>query len=190
MTQPANYKTIEQAKLRASFGFIYRSYSNKLYNYFLYRVGYKEAVAEDLVQETFVRAYEKFGSYENRGFSYLTYLMKIAHNLLVNYYRLRQPIPLEQIEDIPIEVFNEVEQKLEAEEVWKAVSDLSPNEQDVIFMKYQREMSVNEISQVIDKSENAVKLLLSRARKKLAGKPCLKQLVYVNYRDTTLSPNF
>ncbi len=173
----AETTTLDKAKLRASFGFLYRTYSNKLYNYFLYRVGYREAVAEDLVQETFIRAYEKFSDYEDRGFSYLTYLMKIAHNLLVNYYRAKQPVPLETVaQEIPIQVFNEVEKEIEAEEVWKAVDNLSPNEADVMYMKYQREMSVHEISEAIDKSENAVKLLLSRARKKLARSSFLREL--------------
>lgn len=185
-----NTAPLEKAKLKASFGFIYRSYANKLYNYFLYRVGYRKAVAEDLVQETFVRAYEKFPNYEDRGFSYLTYLMKIAHNLLVNYYRMRQPVPLDKVTDIPVHVFNEVEKKMEAEQVWKAVDNLSPNEQDVVYMKYQDEMSVHEISEVVDKSENAVKLLLSRARKKLANNALLKELRHLHHPSNTLSHNF
>ena len=169
---------IEQAKLKASFGFIYRNYAKKLYQYFWYRVGYRKSVAEDLTQETFVRAYQKFSQFENRGFSYLTYLMSIAHNQLVNYYRRTRPVSLDQAGDIPVETTPKVETEMEIERLWQAVDDLTANEKDVMFMKYQREMSVREISQVMDKSENAVKLLLSRARKKLAEHPFFQTWEY------------
>ncbi len=178
MTKLQGQKIIEKAKLKASFGFIYRSYADKLYQYFWYRVGYRKPVAEDLMQETFVRAYQKFPSFEDRGFSYLTYLMRIAHNQLVNYYRSRKPVSLEQVGDIPVQDLAKVEKDLEAQQLWKAVEDLSPNERDAMFMKYQREMSVREISQVMNKTENAVKLLLSRARKKLASHPLFQELDY------------
>lgn len=170
---------IEKAKLKASFGFIYRSYANKLFDYFWYRVGFRKSVAEDLVQETFYRAFKKIPSFKDRGLPYFTYLMRVAHNLLVNYYRAKSTISLENTGDIATGGhLKKIEKKMEAEQLWKAVGDLSDNEQDVILMKYKREMSVRDISQVMDKSENAIKLMLSRARKKLAHNPYVAELIF------------
>lgn len=160
---------------------VYVKYADKIYNYFWYRTGHQKDVAEDLMQETFIRAFQHLSKFQVRGYSYLTYLMTIAHNILVNYYRTRKLISLEEIGDVPVEITDTVNRKIEAEKLWKAVQSLSTLERDVILMRYQKEMSIKEIARVMDKTENAVKLLLSRTRKKLAQHPYIKDIV--EFRD-------
>ena len=55
-----------------------------------------------------------------------------------------------------------------AAEVWDLLGVLSDVEQYVILMKYRDGLKVAEIAALLDKSENAVKLHLGRARKKLS----------------------
>ena len=62
------------------------------------------------------------------------------------------------------------------ESLWKAIGDLSPNEQDVLYLKYRRDLKIAQIAAIVGKSENAVKLCLSRARKKLSQHPNLQPI--------------
>ena len=79
--------------------------------------------------------------------------------------------------DVPAEITDSLERKIEAEALWRVVQDLSPTERDAILMRYQKEMSIKDISRIMNRSENAVKLILSRARKKLAQHPYLRDMV-------------
>lgn len=169
---------IKRAKLNPQvFQEIYIKYADKIYNYFWYRIGHQKDVAEDLMQETFIRAFSHLPKFQIRGYSYLTYLTTIAHNILVNYYRGHKLIPLEEVGDVPVEITETVNRKLEAEKLWKAIQNLSVLERDVILMRYQKEMPIKEIAKIMGKTENAIKLLLSRTRKKLSQHPYIKDMV-------------
>lgn len=176
--QSADTDIIKQAKIDPKFFHeVYVKYADKVYNYFWYRTGHQKDIAEDLMQETFIKAFQHLSKFQIRGYSYLTYLMTIAHNILVNYYRSHKMISLEHIGDIPVEITDTVNRKLEAEKLWKAVQDLSTPERDAILMRYQKEMPIKEIARVMGKTENAVKLILSRTRKKLTQHPYIKDMV-------------
>lgn len=176
--QPADIDIIKRAKINPqAFQEIYIKYADKIYNYFWYRTGHQKEVAENLMQETFIKAFQHLPRFQIREYSYLTYLLTIAHNILVNYYRTHRLIPLEEVGDVPIEITHSVHRKLEAEKLWQALQSLSVTERDAILMRYQQEMPIKEIARVMGKSENAVKLLLSRTRKKLSAHPYLKDMV-------------
>lgn len=189
----ANVEIIQRIKANSQvFEELYQKYADKVYSYFWYRTGHQKDVAEDLMQETFFRAFKYLDRFQTRGYSYLTYLLTIAHNILVNYYRSNKMIPLSELDDdidIPAEVTDMIERKAEAENLWKAVQDLSKTDRDVILMFYQKEMSIKDISRVMGRSENAVKLILSRARKKLAKHPYLHDIVgYTNQEQSYTKP--
>ncbi len=172
---------IKRAKANSQiFEELYRKYADKVYNYFWYRTGHQKDVAEDLMQETFLRAFKHLHRFQIRGYSYLTYLLTIAHNVLVNYYRSNRMIPLSELGDdfeIPVEITDSLERKVEAESLWRAIQDLPSTDRDALLMRYQKEMPIKDISRIMGRSENAVKLILSRARKKLAQHPFLRDMV-------------
>lgn len=179
--QESDIGIIKRAKANSQiFEELYRKYADKVYNYFWYRTGHQKDVAEDLMQETFFRAFKHLNRFQIRGYSYLTYLLTIAHNILANYYRSQKMIPLSELGDdfdVPAEVTDSLERKIEAEALWRAIQDLSSAERDALLMFYQKEMPIKDISRVMARSENAVKLILSRARKKLAQHPYLRDMV-------------
>lgn len=162
---------------KEEFDALYKRYIEKIYNYFWYRVGHDQDVAEDLAQETFVRAYQALPQFKVTKKSYLSYLLTIAHNLLVNYYRSPKPISIEATGvDVPEEIWSTIETKDNIRSMWRAVQQLPPNEQDILYLKYQEGYNISEIAEIIGKSENAVKLSLSRIRKKLATHPYLASI--------------
>ena len=153
---------------------LYKKYFKKIYNYFWYRVGHDDDVAEDLAQETFVRAYQALPKYKITKASYLSYLLTIAHNQLVNYYRKPQPISIEATGvDVPEEIWSDIELKDNIRALWRAIQQLPDKERDLLYLKYRKDLSISEIANIVGKSENAVKLSLSRARKKMAAHPYL-----------------
>ncbi len=180
----SDVEIIKKAKANSQiFEELYRKYADKVYNYFWYRTGHQKDVAEDLMQETFYRAFKHLSRFQIRGYSYLTYLLTIAHNILANYYRSKKMIPLSELGeigedfDVPAEITESLERKDEARALWRAIQDLSSAERDALLMFYQKEMPIKDISRVMARSENAVKLILSRARKKLAQHPYLRDMV-------------
>lgn len=162
---------------KEQFNVLYTKYIDKIYNYFWYRVGHDRDVAEDLAQETFVRAYKALPRFKVTGKPYLSYLLSIAHNLLVNYYRSPKPISIEATGvDVPEEIWSKIETKDNIRSIWRAIQQLSSNEKDILYLKYQKGYKVREIAEIVGKSENAVKLTLSRVQKKLAAHPYITSL--------------
>jgi len=74
-----------QANDRAAFNEIVLRYKNKVYNY-IFRMVHSALDAEDLTQETFVRAYLSIRSFQSRA-SLNTWLFRIATNLCIDYSR-------------------------------------------------------------------------------------------------------
>ncbi len=185
--EKTDIKLIENAKKRPDeYDEIYKKYSTDVFNFIWYRVGHDKELAEDLMQEVFVRAFAKLKKFQNRGYSYRTYLLTIAKNVLVNYFKKKKPIlGLDEYEDIPIEITQDQEsnKKIEAGNLWRAVQDLSHTERDVILMHYKNEMPTKDIGRVIGKSTNAIKIILSRSRKKLKENPRINDIL--NYSNTS-----
>ena len=159
---------LERSKSQPShYEAIFKRYAPRVRAYFRRRVGSRE-VAEDLTQETFLKAFDHRHSYRYKGYPYSAYLFRIAHNLLVNHYRKPQPVSLERIEyDPPVRPHY----MRDAEYVWKAVGELTATERAVLEAKYKKGHLVRDIARDLGKSENAIKLILSRARKKLRSSP-------------------
>ncbi len=146
---------------------LYEKYQHKVFNYFFYRVGRDLPLAEDLTQETFLRAFNALAHFEDRNIHYSSYLIMVAHNLLVNYYRMSKPILLDDMSRLSVHTESMSEGEAELSLLWDAVHHLPPVDQDVLTMKYAKDYPVKEIAKRLHKSVNSIKLHLTRARKKL-----------------------
>jgi len=185
-------KLVEQAKEHPeTYEILYRKYSDKVFNYFWYRTGHDKALSEDLMQETFLRAFRDLKKFRVRGYSYLTYLLAIARHLLIDHYRKPTSVPIEAAEDMPYEIIEDLERKSEAEALWHAVQDLPSSNRDILLMRYQDNKSIKDIATITESTENAVKLNLSRTRKKLAKHPYLKDMAeFSGKKRTYTKPRF
>jgi RNA polymerase sigma-70 factor (ECF subfamily) len=156
----------------------YNIYRNRLYFVVLEQVDRDRALAEDLVQETFLAALSSLDKF--RGDSQLyTWLRSIAFHKINDFYRhqAREPKPQESPPDF--DAMKQLEQTggdepapltvMESEEirqsVHQALEGLPQDYQEVLVLKYLEEMPVLEISQVMGRSPKSVEGLLSRARK-------------------------
>lgn len=171
---------IERSRKDASaFGPLYQKYAEKIRGYFLRRVGIKE-VADDLTQDVFLHAFTHIARYRHTGVPYLNYLFAIAHNTLVNYYKKKKTVALDYADEM---TDAESEKAVHARDiahdmrkVRTAAENLAQGERDALFLRYWQEKHIKEIASVTHKSENAVKLALSRGRKKLILHPDVRPI--------------
>ena len=155
----------------------YKLYRNKLYSLILGQVDRDEAIAEDLVQEVFLAALSSLDRFRGDCQLY-TWLRSIALHKINDFYRhqARQPrstepsadyegLELEQTranEPAPHIVMEDEEVR---ESVHQALADLPDDYQEVLVLKYLKDMPVLAISQIMGRSPKSVEGLLSRARK-------------------------
>lgn len=157
-----------------NFGELYEQYFQRVFRYIAGRLGKGKEAAEDLAQDTFARAFRGFSRFQDKGFSYLTYLLRVARNLLIDTYRAsKRIVSLERFgKEMPSngeDAKERIGARMEAETLQKLIQQLKPKEQEILRAFYLEDQSIKEIAKKTEKSVNAVKLALSRARKRLAS---------------------
>ncbi len=147
-----------------------RLYYGKIYNYIFYRLQDKQT-AEDLTQDVFVKLTKSIHLYRPTS-SFSAYLYRIAHNTLVDYYRISV-----QTDEIPEDTtapdsIAEVDAKLDAKQILAQL----PNEQrECIELYYLQELTFREISEVLTIPVSTAK---SRVQRGLAA---CKKMMEVQY---------
>lgn len=141
---------------------LYEKYFPLLERYFFARVSHDHDAALDLAQDVFTRAFEKLPAFHLENASFGTYLLRIAHNLLIDRYRKVSRMDTVRVAEYLGSAVTLPENTLEID--WTL---LSPLDRELMELKYREGYSIREIALRTRLSENAVKLRLSRARKKL-----------------------
>ncbi|MDQ8203090.1 RNA polymerase sigma factor [Pelagicoccus sp. SDUM812003] len=152
---------------RSDFAALVSEHQARLCN-FLYRYTRNRQDAEDLVQDTFVKAYRNLHRYDNR-YSFSTWLYTIARRTAYNHFRDTKPT--ESLEYDLVETSQtpdeEASQEDELSWVWEAATSLKPVFREALTLKYVDDLSIEEISRILGKSQTNVKIILFRARNQL-----------------------
>lgn len=145
----------------------YEMYYDDIYRFILFMIG-DEQCCEDLVHDTFVRAYTALDRYQYRS-NIKTWLFSIAKHLVIDEIRKRKlrklfsPIGFEK--ELPsktnIELY--IENKETVVQLMDAINKLKPNYRVVIILKKIEECSTKEIAEILNWSEEKVRKTLSRA---------------------------
>lgn len=171
-----------QAQDETAFEQIMQLYADRLYNYVLRMVG-NRADAEDIVQETFLRAYQGLPSFDRRA-SLSTWLYRIATNLCIDHQRRRarrvQTVSYADYEDDAGETsewefadthtpspMDAVLHKELQQVVEQAVATLSPKLKTVLLLYDVEELSYEEIARVLNIPMGTVKSRLNHARSQI-----------------------
>jgi RNA polymerase sigma-70 factor, ECF subfamily len=151
-----------------SFMELVRRYESRLLIFMKYKTGNTND-AEDLVQETFLKAYFNIHKYSS-SFKFSTWLFTIASHLAASQYRKLKP-NLQQQETVDDNnPLNEMIEKESSCGLLSLAAALPDNQYQVLWLKYIEDMPIKEISKVVGKSQINVKVILYRARMNLAGK--------------------
>lgn len=153
-----------------AFDMLYSTYFTPLYRYVFIRLKTRED-AEDVVQDTFLKAYQALPRYEHTRDSMLPYLFTIARNLLINHTKKKRPDTMAS-EDMDRNADNgKTSDMAEGKELHlelrTAMEVLSETEREVIELKFFGEQTYAEIAEILDKREDAVRQHVARAMKKM-----------------------
>ena len=151
-----------------AFGVLVERYSERVYALVAGIVG-SGAEAEDLVQESFIKAWSNLHKFACRS-SFATWLYRIAYNTAISTKRARkrelQMVTPAKWLDLPDEVEQSQFTDVDIEQLERAVELLPPRQRAIIELHYRQELS---LAEVVESNENNVKVMIHRARRQLAA---------------------
>ncbi len=148
-----------------AFSQLYDAFFEKIYKFIYFRVNHKE-IAEDLTEEVFIKSWTRIATVQAESFG--GWLYSIAKNIIIDYYRQKK----EQVVDLEgIENFLESDENLsedantviERKMFLRLLKQLTPEQQIIIKLKFIEDLDNAEISELISKSEGAIRVIQHRA---------------------------
>ena len=153
----------------------YEEFSDAIFRYALFQTSNKET-ALDIAQDTFIKTWQylqKGAEVENIK----AFLYRVAKNLIIDHRRKKKSSSLDQILEAGVD-FTEEENVLEEKEkdfekaqdkerVLKAIEKIDEKYKEILLMRYIEEMSIKEIGDILDKSQNHVSVMIHRGVEKL-----------------------
>ncbi|WP_373696246.1 sigma-70 family RNA polymerase sigma factor [Actinomycetospora flava] len=158
-----------------AFGQLFDRYHDTVFRFVLFRLGDRPA-AEDLTQETFVRAYRRITSVSYQGRDIGAWFVTIARNLVLDHVkssRYRLESSTAEVADVAPSTFragpeSEVIAGATHAELLRCVARLGDDQQECIALRFLQGLSVAETAEIMNRNEGAVKALQHRAVRRLA----------------------
>lgn len=155
---------------KCHFEHFYDTYVARIYKFVFYRVGGNKALAEDLTQDVFLKAFEAFDRYDP-ALSQVSWLYTIARNHLINEYAKRKPgVDLEEVEGT-LSVSQDVRPLYAAhhdtEKLLDAIKRLPKDDGELVRMKYLEGWSFDDLEAIFQKQSGTLRVQAMRALKKL-----------------------
>ena len=148
----ANYISGDENSLE----FLVKKHQHRLFN-FIYSKVLDKDTADDIFQDTFIKVIKtlKRGVYNEEG-KFLPWIMRIAHNLVIDYFRKKNRIPLfenndnfdifQLISDGAMNAENAIIDDQIIADLQKIILELPQDQKEVLLMRFYRDMSFKEIA--------------------------------------------
>jgi len=144
----------------------------RLARYAFARTG-NQTDAEDIAAEVFVRAFESLDAFRERGLPMEAWLFRIAHNLVVDRFRRDSRFPRSEESDVEIQDDADpaglAEQRVLMGDVRRAMEHLTPDQREVVRLRFFGGLSSKETAAVMRKKDGAVREMQRAALEKLRG---------------------
>ena len=152
---------------RAALEELYLLHFDRIYSYLHMSVRNRHD-AEDLTNQTFVRMLESIERFEWRKVPISAWLFRIAHNLAMDHFRAsKRWQPEEEVPEPPDSAERSAEdealQAIGRRSMLEMIEDLSPDQQQVLTLKFVFNFGNAEVATILGKTEGAVKSLQHRA---------------------------
>ena len=156
------------------FAVLYDRFSKVVYNK-CYGFSKSKEEAEDLTHDVFIRLFVKLKTFKGNS-KFSTWLYSFTYNFCVNYVQRNTHKKKEKVtvvtdiikdDDFTQEIDDATLFELKSEKLAKALSLIDPADKMILLMKYQDDMSIKEIQQVLEVGESAVKMRIKRAKQKV-----------------------
>ena len=155
-----------------AFGELYQQNLRAIYRFIFYKVG-NPTEAEDLTEQTFLKAWEAIGRFREQGVPFAAWLYRLAHNLVIDYHRTRhEAMPLDEILDAEDEQTGPEDiasLRLDVQTLQKAITQLTEEQQQVVILRFVQGLSHGEVAAIMGKNEGAIRGLQHRALQALQG---------------------
>ena len=155
-----------------AFGQLYDEFADRIFRFIKIKVNSQQQ-AEDILQETFLKAWRGLPGLKLRDCNFSAWLYRIAQNTITDHFRklYRSPENLELDENVEVvsgaQADHEVIQQNTSEEVRRALAGLPLPYRQVLELRFLQDFSVSETASILNKTNLAVRLTQHRALKKL-----------------------
>ena len=146
---------------------LYLLHFDRIYSYLHMTVGNRHD-AEDLTTQTFLKMLESIGRFRWQAAPFSAWLFRIAHNLSMDHFRAhRRWQPYEEVpephgsEEPSAEL--EAMQSIGRQSMLELIDKLSPEQQQVLTLKFVFNFANADVAKILDKTEGAIKSLQHRA---------------------------
>jgi len=146
---------------------LYLIHFDRIYSYLHVSVGNRHD-AEDLTTQTFLKMLESIGKFRWRSAPFSAWLFRIAHNLAMDHFRAsRRWQPEEEVPEPEPDEATSAEagalQSIGRKSMLELIEELSPEQQQVLTLKFLFNFANAEAATILGKSEGAIKSLQHRA---------------------------
>ncbi|CAG1012640.1 ECF RNA polymerase sigma factor SigD [Anaerolineae bacterium] len=147
-------------------GRLYDRHRESVFRYLWLRLDDRQ-LAEDLTGDVFMRMLDALPRYRLQGLPFRAWLYRIAHNLLIDYFRKmnhQTTVPIEIAEELETDddPGRTIEQVLLTERLQAVLLRLEPTQCEVIVLRFLAGLSLRETAQTLGKTEAAIKALQHR----------------------------
>jgi RNA polymerase sigma-70 factor (ECF subfamily) len=160
----------EQREKEGRLATLYEEYFDRIAHYIYVRIGDRNE-AEDLAGNVFLKALESLKSYKERGIPMQAWLFRIAHNTSVDHLRKKGRVTSVPIDGVTIMAREDpaavAETNLEMEKVREAMQKLTPEQREVVQLRFFGGLSSKEVGAILRKSDGAVREMQRAAVEKL-----------------------
>ncbi len=166
---------------------IYREHSPMVLGYLR---GQSWRDAEDLLSATFLDVVRSIDTFSGNRSAFRSWLLRIAHNRLVDLKRRQSRKPEQTVDHLPelVDANSDSEKQVSESEsddhFSSLVSQLPSDQGGVVFMRYALDLSLEQIANVMQKSVPAIKMLQQRALKNAAKLMSENPDSYPNWRES------
>jgi RNA polymerase sigma-70 factor, ECF subfamily len=159
------------ARDQSAFAELYDLYLDRIYRYVYYRTGDRHD-AEDLSEQVFLQAWAAIERFRWQSKPFVAWLYTVAHNAVIDWRRRAVNTETLNDPDNPIEVESDgatqaMTQWIDRDLLAKAVKRLTPEQQQVIILKFLDGFDTATIARVMDKREGTIRALQLRALQSL-----------------------
>lgn len=154
---------------RSAAGSIFDELAPQTYRFFYARTGQRET-AEDLMQEVFLKVVKRIEQFDLNEGDFVPWFWKIAHNSLIDFFRVKKPLYLDDMTDKGFDIRDEknhIMSNARMREVMNIVKSFSPEDQELFELHFLADLSYSDLAQVTGKSEANLRVMIHRLKQKI-----------------------
>lgn len=163
-------QTYLHSQASVCFSILYERYASKIFSKCISLLK-DEALAQDSTQEIFMKIFTNLAKFGEKS-QFSTWVYSITYNFCIDYLRRKKKMQdifsddIERAPDLQDEVPDEALFEWEVKQLKSVLENLPLDDKAILLMKYQDDMSIKEIADLLGKTESAIKMKIKRAKEK------------------------